>query len=136
MQTSPTLGFIGLGVMGGPMCLNVVAKHSAPVVAFDLNEAALNEVVEAGAKRASSIADVAANADVIFLSLPGGKQVEAVCFGERQAGEWVTNLSSPAAQARRAKVRSIGYGVRSDFKLNFGRYLPSFGRADHRHVSE
>jgi len=30
----------------------------------------------------------------------------------------------------RAKIRSIGYGVRSDFELNFGRYLPSFGRAD------
>jgi hypothetical protein len=25
---------------------------------------------------------------------------------------------------------SAGYGVRSDFELNFGRYLPSFGRAD------
>jgi hypothetical protein len=35
----------------------------------------------------------------------------------------------PGAQARRAKVRNIGYGVRSDFELNFGRYLPSFGPA-------
>ena len=33
-------------------------------------------------------------------------------------------------QARRAKVRNIGYGVRSDFELNFGRYLPSFGRTE------
>jgi enoyl-CoA hydratase/carnithine racemase len=39
-------------------------------------------------------------------------------------------LALPGAQARRAKVRNIGYGVRSDFELNFGRYLPSFGRAD------
>ncbi len=39
-------------------------------------------------------------------------------------------LGLPAAQARRARIRSIGYGVRSDFELNFGRYLPSFGRAD------
>ncbi|HTO84011.1 MAG TPA: enoyl-CoA hydratase/isomerase family protein [Methylomirabilota bacterium] len=39
-------------------------------------------------------------------------------------------LASPGAQARRAKVRSIGYGVPSDFELNFGRYLPAFGRAD------
>jgi enoyl-CoA hydratase/carnithine racemase len=38
-------------------------------------------------------------------------------------------LASPGAQARRAKIGSIGYGVRSDFELNFGRYLPSFGRA-------
>ena len=39
-------------------------------------------------------------------------------------------LALPGAQARRAKVREMGYGVRSDFELNFGRYLPSFGRAD------
>src|ERR1700688_2631424 len=39
-------------------------------------------------------------------------------------------LALPGAQARRAKLRNIGYGVRSDFELNFGRYLPSFGRAD------
>src|ERR1700726_2123065 len=39
-------------------------------------------------------------------------------------------LALPSAQARRAKVGNIGYGVRSDFELNFGRYLPSFGRTD------
>jgi hypothetical protein len=33
-------------------------------------------------------------------------------------------LAGPSAQARRAKVRDIGYGVRTDFELNFGRYLP------------
>src|SRR5579864_8366284 len=39
-------------------------------------------------------------------------------------------LALPGAQARRAKVRNIGYGVRSDFELNFGRYLSALGRAD------
>jgi len=39
-------------------------------------------------------------------------------------------LALPGAQARRAKVRKAGYGVRSDFELNFGRYLPEFGRSD------
>jgi hypothetical protein len=39
-------------------------------------------------------------------------------------------LALPGAQARRAKIRNAGYGVRSDFELNFGRYLPSFGRGD------
>ena len=39
-------------------------------------------------------------------------------------------LALPGAQARRAKVRNLGYGVRSDFELNFGRYLPSLGPAD------
>jgi enoyl-CoA hydratase/carnithine racemase len=39
-------------------------------------------------------------------------------------------LTWPDAQARRAKIRNIGYGVRSDFELNFGRHLPSLGQAD------
>src|SRR5512143_4206015 len=41
-----------------------------------------------------------------------------------------STLALPSAQARRAKVRSIGYGLPSDFELNFGRYLPEFGRED------
>ena len=39
-------------------------------------------------------------------------------------------LTWPSAQARRAKLRGIGYGVSSDFELNFGRHLPGFGRTD------
>jgi enoyl-CoA hydratase/carnithine racemase len=39
-------------------------------------------------------------------------------------------LAWPDAQARRTRLRGIGYGIRSDFELNFGRYLPSFGEAD------
>jgi enoyl-CoA hydratase/carnithine racemase len=39
-------------------------------------------------------------------------------------------LAGPSAQARRAKIRGIGYGVPSDFELNFGRYLPAFGQSD------
>jgi hypothetical protein len=41
-----------------------------------------------------------------------------------------STLALPSAQARRAKVRNIGYGVPSDFELNFGRYHPALGRAD------
>ena len=43
-------------------------------------------------------------------------------------------LARPDAQARRAKLRGIGYGVRGDFELNFGRRLPEFGRADNGHT--
>jgi enoyl-CoA hydratase/carnithine racemase len=39
-------------------------------------------------------------------------------------------LAWPSAQARRAKIRSLGYGLPSDFELRFGRYLPALGRAD------
>jgi len=39
-------------------------------------------------------------------------------------------LALPGAQARRAKIRNLGYGVPSDFELNFGKHLPALGRAD------
>ena len=38
-------------------------------------------------------------------------------------------LALPGAQARRARIRQLGYGVRSDFELNFGRHLPALGTA-------
>ena len=41
-----------------------------------------------------------------------------------------STLAWPSAQALRAKLRHIDYGVRSDFELNFGRYLPSFDLAE------
>jgi hypothetical protein len=40
---------------------------------------------------------------------------------------WST-LAMSGAQARRAKVRGLGYGLPSDFELNFGRYLPGLGQ--------
>ena len=61
-ETETTLGFIGLGVMGSGMCGNVVKKHPAPVWAFDLDAGALQEQVGAGANKAESVAQRAANA--------------------------------------------------------------------------
>ena len=107
---APTIGFIGLGVMGGPMCRNVVRKHPASVHAFDQNPAALHEAAEAGARAAGSIAEAAAASDVIFLSLPGGKQVEEVCFGKdgiagvARRGSIVVDLSTTSV----AEVRAVG----------------------------
>ena len=39
-------------------------------------------------------------------------------------------LTWSGQRTRRARVRSMGYGVPSDFELNFGRHLPTLGRAD------
>lgn len=78
MSQNETIGFVGLGVMGGPMCRNMAMKHPGRVLAFDLSDEALSAVEQAGASRAPSLEALAAEADVIFLSLPGGPQVEAV----------------------------------------------------------
>lgn len=80
------LGFIGLGVMGSGMCANLIAKSGATVIAYDPVEACLDDAVAAGAQRASSVAQVAARAEIAFLSLPSITEVEAVC-GKLVAGE-------------------------------------------------
>jgi hypothetical protein len=73
MSENATIGFIGLGVMGGPMCRNIALKHGGRLIAFDLNPASFDEALgDTKAERAASIAEVARAADIIFLSLPGG----------------------------------------------------------------
>lgn len=81
-KESPVIGFIGLGVMGGPMCRNVAAKHAERVHAYDMSADALVEAVAGGAIAADSVADLAKRSDVVLLSLPGGRQVREVCLGE------------------------------------------------------
>ncbi len=77
----PVIGFVGLGVMGGPMCRNVALKHPGEVIAFDLAPTAFAALEGTRAKRATRLAEVAEQAEIVFLSLPGGPQVEQVCLG-------------------------------------------------------
>ena len=56
------VGFIGLGIMGKPMSMNLL-KAGNELVVFDFNETAVAEVVAAGAKGVKSGAEVAAECD-------------------------------------------------------------------------
>ncbi len=76
-----TVGFIGLGVMGEPMCRNLARKGSWKVVAFDQKKEPLARLAADGVKTLNTIADVAAAADVILLCLPGEPQIREVCLG-------------------------------------------------------
>ena len=69
MTTLPTIGFIGLGEMGGPMARNVLAAGYR-VVGFDLDAARLADVVAAGATAGVSVPDVVQRCDIIATSLP------------------------------------------------------------------
>jgi 3-hydroxyisobutyrate dehydrogenase-like beta-hydroxyacid dehydrogenase len=75
------LGFIGLGVMGAPMCRNLAAKSGQEVRAYDHDLEALSQMDQPGVIPVESVKEVAARADIIFLCLPGGPQVHAVCLG-------------------------------------------------------
>jgi 2-hydroxy-3-oxopropionate reductase len=73
-------GFIGLGIMGKPMAKNLL-KAGKQLMVFDLNKAAVDEVVSCGAK-AASLKEIGESCDVIFTSLPNGKIVQDVLFEE------------------------------------------------------
>jgi 3-hydroxyisobutyrate dehydrogenase len=72
-----TLGFIGLGVMGEPMCGHLARRSGIPVMASDLRSEPLQRLATDGVKSAS-LQQIAAACDVILLSLPDGKAVAAV----------------------------------------------------------
>jgi len=72
-----TIGFIGLGNMGLPMCLNLV-EAGFDVVALDLRPEPVTEVVAAGGRTADDATAVAAEVDLLLTSLPRPDHVEAV----------------------------------------------------------
>jgi 3-hydroxyisobutyrate dehydrogenase-like beta-hydroxyacid dehydrogenase len=110
MSTQETIGFIGLGVMGGPMCRNMALKHGGRVIAFDLDPAAIVNLQDTKAAFVQSIDDAVADADFIFLSLPGGKQVEAVCAEiakHARPGATIVDLSTTSVAVARSVADSL-----------------------------
>ena len=72
-----TLGFIGLGVMGEPMCGHLARRSGRPVLAHDLRREPLARLAADGVTAAQP-AEIAAQCDLILLSLPDGKAVASV----------------------------------------------------------
>ena len=75
------VGFIGLGTMGAHMAANL-QKAQYKIVVHDVRKASAESHIDAGAEWADSPAAVARECEVIFTSLPGPKEVEAVALGE------------------------------------------------------
>ena len=75
------IGFIGLGVMGEPMCRNLAEKSGEDVLAYDLDAAPLERLKAFGVQPAASVREVAERCNMVFLSLPGVAEVKNVCAG-------------------------------------------------------
>ena len=76
------VGFIGLGIMGRPMCKNLL-KAGYAVTAFDpFAKEALDDVVSCGAARGESNADVASKSDVVITMVPNSPHVRAAVLGK------------------------------------------------------
>lgn len=113
---STTVGFIGLGLMGKPMALNL-RKKGFDVLVHNRSRPAVETLVGAGARAASSPAEVARSARVIITMLPDGPDVEKVLAGENgvfggmQEGTVIVDSSTIApAIARRLAARATELG--------------------------
>ncbi len=103
------IGFIGLGVMGRPMALNL-RRHGYPLWVHGRRPVTMELLAEAGALACGSAAEVAANSDVIFIMVSDTPDVEQVLFGEHglihrtRPGQIVVDMStiSPVATRRNA----------------------------------
>lgn len=79
MSKVEKIGFIGLGVMGEPMCVNLVRKSGFTVQVYDRSADAVARVADKGGIAVASPEALGAGADIVFLSLPSIAQVESVC---------------------------------------------------------
>jgi 3-hydroxyisobutyrate dehydrogenase-like beta-hydroxyacid dehydrogenase len=102
------IGFIGIGVMGEPMCRNLAEKSGRSVIAFDREPAPLERLKAAGVEPAESIEALARACDTVFMALPSGKHIEEVCIGEdgllvpAHAGQIIVDLGTSPVDLTRS----------------------------------
>jgi len=109
------VGFIGLGIMGTPMALNLM-KAGYQLFTYTLGKPP-SELLDAGATLCSSNKDVAEKADIIIMMVPDTPHVQEVLFGENSvssglsAGKIVVDMSSISPIATKefgSKIRAQG----------------------------
>jgi 3-hydroxyisobutyrate dehydrogenase len=105
------IGFIGLGVMGKKMALNIL-KAGYELTVYDVVENNVKDMVTEGASSATSPSDLASKSEVVFTSLPNSAIVEAVVLGENgilsgcKEGTIIVDLSSITPKSIR-KIHKI-----------------------------
>jgi 3-hydroxyisobutyrate dehydrogenase-like beta-hydroxyacid dehydrogenase len=112
MSEYKTIGFIGLGVMGEPICRNLVKKSGKRVLAFDLSAEPLARLRADGADVAASVADVIKQSDLLFLCLPSAKHVRAVFEGDGilkniRSGQVVVDLGTSSVSQTRDFAKQL-----------------------------
>jgi 3-hydroxyisobutyrate dehydrogenase len=112
-----TVGFIGLGTMGGGMALNI-RKAGYDMVVHDLNRDAAKRHIDAGCVWADSPKAVGAASDVVFTSLPGPPEVEAVAMGPngliegmRPGSAWFDMSTNSPTVMRRLNAEFAAKGI-------------------------
>ena len=112
MSKYKTIGFIGLGVMGEPICRNLVKRSGARVIAFDLAPEPLARLSAEGAVIAGSVAEVVDTSEIVFLCLPSAKHARAVFEGDGilkhiRAGQMIVDLGTSSVNQTRDFARQL-----------------------------
>jgi len=114
-NTAQKIGFIGLGIMGTPMALNLIKGGHTLFV--NTRRQVPQELLDAGAKGCANAAEVARQADIIITMVPDTPDVEKVLFGENGVasgigkGKLVVDMSSIdpiATKAFAQKINALG----------------------------
>jgi 2-hydroxy-3-oxopropionate reductase len=101
MKQMKKIGFIGLGIMGKPMAMNLI-KAGYSLTVYDIRQEPVKEVVAAGAKEGKSSKDVAAQSEVVITMLPNSPDVKKAVLGKNgvlegaKAGMILIDMSSIA----------------------------------------
>src|SRR5882672_4051122 len=118
-MSQPRIGFVGVGLMGHGIAKNLVAKGFPLTLRVHRNRAAAQDLLAAGAKEASSHAELARNADVVILCVTGAPQVEEVILGKdgvasgaRQGLIVIDTSTSEPAMTTRMRETLAPQGVR------------------------
>jgi 3-hydroxyisobutyrate dehydrogenase len=112
MSEQKTIGFIGLGVMGEPICRNLVRRSGLPVMTFDLAPEPLARMRAEGATVAGSVAEVVGNSNIVFLCLPSAKHARAVFEGDGilnniREGQIVVDLGTSSVNQTRDFAKQL-----------------------------
>ncbi len=109
-----TIGFVGLGVMGEPMCGHLARRSGRTVLAHDLRSEPLARLAEFGVT-AATLEQLAQQCDLILFSLPDGKAVQAVIGAlepHLSHGQCIVDTStSPVALTRAIGEQLTAHGI-------------------------
>lgn len=113
------VGYIGLGLMGKPMAKHILAA-GYPLFVYNRSRGKVDELVELGARSASSPSELAASVDVVFTNLPDSPDVEQVILGENgiiQSAKprliWVDNSTIKPGTARLLAQKLAEKGIQA-----------------------
>ena len=114
---TPRIGFIGIGLMGHGMAKNLLAKGYALTLKANRDRSRLADLLDTGAKEAKSNAEVARNAEIVFICVATSPQVEDIVLGKDGLAEAAreglivvdTSTAEPSSTARiRAELAKRG----------------------------